>query len=85
MDLQAQLALKGIKVQSFFPDDNGGLIVTYLYKWVVGSGEVRWDHGFALVGKPYGGMSYRDQICQSIINGVERSREYLKDKTPEVL
>ena len=36
MDLQAQLALKGIKIQDFIPNPTNKyvIIVTYSYKWV---------------------------------------------------
>lgn len=81
MDLQAQLALKGIKIISIVPDENETSIL-FSYKWVTPSGDIRWDNGFI---STVARMEADELICKSIIKRVERIRESLKDKTPEVL
>lgn len=84
MDLQAQLALKGIKIQNLFPYD-GGTMITYTYKWVTGMGDVRWDNGFALFSELTYVSGVDDYICRRILSNVERTRESLNGKKPEVL
>ena len=89
MDLQAQLALKGIKIQSFTPHpaNKHVIIVTYSYKWVTATGDVRWDYGFVCTTwpGPNCGDTIEDYICQRILARVNMTREALKCKTPEVL
>lgn len=94
MDLQAQLALKGIKIQNFHQrndwgisdgDGCGGYVVTYSYKWVTATGEVRWDYGFVIIPEREVGVNYESLICKSILDKVDATRESLKGKTPEVL
>lgn len=89
MDLQAQLALKGIKIQSFTPHPANKyiVIVTYSYKWITATGEVRWDYGFVYVTwpGPNCGDTQESYICQRILAQVMRTRESLKGKNPEVL
>lgn len=89
MDLQAQLALKGIKIQNFCqnPSNKYIVIATYSYKWITATGEVRWDYGFVYVTwpGPNCGDSQEDYICQRILSQVNATRKSLKGKTPEVL
>lgn len=89
MDLQAQLALKGIKIQDFTPNPANKfvVIVTYSYKWVTAAGDVRWDYGFVQTAwpGPNCGDTQEDYICQRILERVNMTRESLKGKTPEVL
>lgn len=86
MDLQAQLALKGIKIQSFCRGVDNGVMVIFEYKWVTTTGDVRWDYGYT----SYSRYTCENDECDSeltyrIIKTVEKIRESLKGKTPEVL
>lgn len=86
MDLQAQLALKGIKIQRFCQAADNGVMIIFEYKWVTATGEVRWDYGYTSFNR----YTCENDECDSnltyrIINKVERIRESLKGKTPEVL
>lgn len=80
-DLQAQLALKGIKIVSIVPDECETSIL-FSYKWVTPSGDIRWDNGFIATTAR---MIADELVCKSIIERVERIRDSLKGKTPEVL
>lgn len=89
MDLQAQLALKGIKIQNFIPNPANKyvIIAIYSYKWITATGDVRWDYGFVQTAwpGPNCGDNQEDYICQRILERVNMTRESLKDKIPEVL
>lgn len=86
MDLQAQLALKGVRIQDFYYFGEGDAYVTFTYKWVMPSGEVRWDHGFMSFQSYVGGSDECDRnLAGKILRTVDGIRESLKDKTPEVL
>lgn len=92
-NLQAVLALRGIKIQNITPVDvdNGhilqtGVIVTFEYKWVTASRDVRWEHGFvSCYDYTLGDKASDDRVAAKVVKAVDSIRETLRGHNPEVL